>query len=159
MGTRADFWLGRGEKAEWLGSIAWDGHPENFLDLAKTKTPEAFRVAVATLLGERDDGTVPADGWPWPWTDSHLTDYSYAFDVGRVYRTEHVREVLPCPNCKHGKNKAWVLLGTNPETDDDGYLPARPEYGVASFPDMTSLKRVAEPGTARSGVMVLRGPR
>lgn len=27
MGTRADFYIGRGENAEWLGSIAWDGDP------------------------------------------------------------------------------------------------------------------------------------
>jgi hypothetical protein len=27
MGTRADFYVGRGETAEWLGSIAWDGNP------------------------------------------------------------------------------------------------------------------------------------
>lgn len=27
MGTRADFYVGRGESAEWLGSIAWDGYP------------------------------------------------------------------------------------------------------------------------------------
>lgn len=25
MGTRADFYSGRGKTAEWLGSIAWDG--------------------------------------------------------------------------------------------------------------------------------------
>ena len=27
MGTRADFYVGRGEKAEWVGSIAMDGVP------------------------------------------------------------------------------------------------------------------------------------
>jgi hypothetical protein len=27
MGTRADFYVGRGGQAEWLGSIAWDGYP------------------------------------------------------------------------------------------------------------------------------------
>ena len=25
MGTRADFYVGVGKKAEWLGNVAWDG--------------------------------------------------------------------------------------------------------------------------------------
>jgi hypothetical protein len=27
MGTRADFYVGRGKDAEWLGSVAFDGYP------------------------------------------------------------------------------------------------------------------------------------
>ncbi len=27
MGTRADFYTGRGQTAQWLGSIAWGGYP------------------------------------------------------------------------------------------------------------------------------------
>ena len=27
MGTRADFYVGRGDAAEWIGSIAYDGYP------------------------------------------------------------------------------------------------------------------------------------
>jgi len=26
MGTRADFYVGMGKDAEWLGSVAWDGY-------------------------------------------------------------------------------------------------------------------------------------
>ena len=32
MGTRADFYVGRGESAEWLGSVAWDGNPRGIDD-------------------------------------------------------------------------------------------------------------------------------
>ena len=36
MGTRADFYVGKGKDSEWLGSIAWDwypdGIPDNILD-------------------------------------------------------------------------------------------------------------------------------
>ena len=28
MGTRADFYIGKGTDAEWLGSIAWNGYPD-----------------------------------------------------------------------------------------------------------------------------------
>ena len=26
MGSRADFYIGEGTEAEWLGSVAWDGY-------------------------------------------------------------------------------------------------------------------------------------
>ena len=28
MDERADFYVGRGEDAEWLGSITWNGYPK-----------------------------------------------------------------------------------------------------------------------------------
>lgn len=31
MGTIADFYVGRGPKAEWIGSIAWDGYPDGIV--------------------------------------------------------------------------------------------------------------------------------
>ena len=92
MGTRADFYVGTGENAEWLGSIAFDGYridemkePSKDDDSTacwaiKTATDEnAYREAVAKLLKVNDDATFPDDGWPWPWDDSHTTDYAYAF--------------------------------------------------------------------------------
>lgn len=92
MGTRADFYVGRGEGAEWLGSIAFDGHTVNILGesnertpLALATSPEAFRAAFAEMTKGRDDVTLPADGWPWPWETSHTTDYAYAFDEGQVW--------------------------------------------------------------------------
>lgn len=32
MGTRADFYVGRGTEAEWIGSIALDGYPDGIPD-------------------------------------------------------------------------------------------------------------------------------
>lgn len=69
MGTRADFYVGRGETAEWIGSISWDG----------------YRTAVAAFLAERDDATLPIELWPWPWENSQTTDYAYAWDDRKVY--------------------------------------------------------------------------
>lgn len=108
MGTRADFYVGRGRNAEWLGSIANDGYPEPpglkescpmsckhspaHHGMGRTgdwglrilgATNEAdFREAVNQFIGRRKDGTGPAQGWPWPWDDSRLTDYVYAWDNG-----------------------------------------------------------------------------
>jgi len=88
MGTRADFYIGRGKDAEWLGSTAWDGYPAGFEDrpeLFKAKTEEEFREAIVSAVSWRNDFTSPKQGWPWPWKDSNTTDYAYAFDGGKVY--------------------------------------------------------------------------
>lgn len=86
MGTRADFYVGVGQEAEWLGSIAYDGYEwaeNNTTPLRKAKTEKTFRKAVAKIL-TRDDATLPSMGWPWPWEDSRTTDYAYYFTDGKV---------------------------------------------------------------------------
>lgn len=86
MGTRADFYIGRGVDAEWLGSVAWDGYPEGFDKvLFQQKRPGAWRRAVEIMLAGREDATTPDKGWPWPWEDSRTTDYAYAYEKGRVW--------------------------------------------------------------------------
>jgi hypothetical protein len=86
MGTRADFYVGKGEKAEWLGSIAWDGYPEGInKGVLNARTERGFRQALKNFFSERDDVSKPETGWPWPWEDSQTTDYAYAFDAGKVW--------------------------------------------------------------------------
>ncbi len=51
MGTRADFYVGLGEQAEWLGSVAWDGNPDN--DVAAINQLEAFINQVEALSGNQ----------------------------------------------------------------------------------------------------------
>lgn len=135
MGTRADFYIGRGQQAEWLGSIAWDGYPDGLRDTAilTSKTEEGFREAVAEELARRDDGTTPVDGWPWPWANSLTTDYSYAFD-GDVYA------------CCFGHR--WYRAN-DPALNDD-----ETEDKEAVFPDMTARQRVTM--GKRSGVIVIQ---
>ena len=87
MGTRADFYVGRGEDAEWLGSIAFDGYPQGAAaeTLLTATSEDDFRTTVADLLARREDATTPEQGWPWPWTNSRTTDYAYAWDGGRLH--------------------------------------------------------------------------
>ena len=88
MGTRADFYIGRGIDAKWLGSQAWDGYPEGITDsLLEAKTEEAFRKELTDHFERRKDVTLAEGGWPWPWEDSKTTDFSYAFDGGQVWIT------------------------------------------------------------------------
>jgi hypothetical protein len=133
MGTRADFYIGRGKQAEWLGSIAWDGYPEGIDNPVKNATTAAeFREAVITLLAGRDDATVPDMGWPWPWEDSRTTDFAYAFDEGKVYAAHF----------GHG----WF----NP------FQPHIPDSRECDFPDMKDKKKVTL--GPRSGLIVLKTP-
>lgn len=145
MGTRADFYVGRGKDAEWIGSIAWDGYPDGVFDADGIPPPlpsseQEWRQRVTEFVAKRDDGTLPARGWPWPWENSALTDEVYAFDAGRVW--------FAC-----GRPERWHALDMDAEYfgapgDDDE------ETGeLAVFPDMSTAK-AAPAGSDRSGVMV-----
>lgn len=139
MGTRADFYMGRGAEAEWLGSIAWDGYPrpkaKEFRSLVSATTKEEWRKSVAELLDGREDATLPADGWPWPWDDSRTTDYAYAFDDGKVHAS-----------CF---GHAWFDPLTDPDDESmDGDK-------VAVFPHMKDKANVTL--GRRSGLLVFGG--
>lgn len=85
MGTRADFYVGDGPTAEWLGSIAWDGYKDGIPDEVLCAGDEAqYRDEVAKFIADREDGTSPEMGWPWPWDNSGTTDCCYSFRNGKV---------------------------------------------------------------------------
>jgi hypothetical protein len=135
MGTRADFYVGRGETAEWLGSIAYDGYPDGIPDAVKqAKSEKCFREAVADFIASKESGTKPDDGWPWPWENSQTTDYAYAFEDKCVWASSF-------------GDQWFKATGQKPEWQDQK---------VAVFPDMTARRKVAIPGSSRSGVMLFR---
>lgn len=87
MGTKADFYIGRGKAAEWLGSIGNDGFPLSIHKSVLNCTEEEdFRFYVHKFLRE-NDGIFATEGWPWVWDDSCTSDFSYAFDKGEVWIT------------------------------------------------------------------------
>jgi hypothetical protein len=150
MGTRVDFYVGRGENAEWLGSYPFDGYPSGVFDaeLFTTSGPigeQAWRGFVAEFLSgdNADIATTPEMGWPWPWRTSATTDYAHAWDDGAIYGSNFGRrwfEVDPDA----------VDWGQSDDADDD--------EKSAVFPDMTSRKAVII--GPRSGLIVIspRGP-
>ena len=118
MGTRADFYVGNGENAEWIGSVAWDGYEwgdrieaGDHDSITAAKTEDEFRLAVGSMLSKRTDGTKPEDGWPWPWDNSFLTDCAYcfsntgveAFKYGRPWHEDCGKKVC-WPDMKSLKN-------------------------------------------------------
>lgn len=132
MGTRADFYAGGTDPGQmvWLGSIANDGYPTG-VDIVVLTAPEEedYIERVAAMLANRDDATVPAQGWPWPWNDSATTDYAY------VWTPEGVRASV--------FGSEWFRPG-----DAEPTL-----LGVTSFPDMTAVQNVAF--DQRSGLLFI----
>lgn len=142
MGIRADFYIGKGPNAEWLGSVAWHGHNWHYdkgCELFAAKNEDEFREAVKSLSINREDWTSPEQGWPWPWDDSKDTDFTYAFYDGKVqdfawdeYANEDKTIEWQWPNMRH--RSALVLDGPR-----SGLLPAivtgidennEPVYGI-----------------------------
>lgn len=101
MGTRADFYIRTPTGLDWQGSVAWDGYDvdemkqehaaqnagnQSCWDVKTATSEQAFRAALQSYFSHRDDVTLPAMGWPWPWKDSTTTDRAYVFDGDKVLR-------------------------------------------------------------------------
>ena len=136
MGTRADFYLGRGKDAKWLGSVSFDGYPEGIdSEVLTSKTEQEFISRLETFFAGRDDHTSPDMGWPWPWETSKTTDYAYSFDGVKVWAS-----------C-FGSNWFNPLI-----IDKDG---ERIETDVkVEFPEFNTKNYSAKAGSVRSGIMV-----
>ena len=82
MGTNADFYVGRGRSAQFLGGISMDGYPSAISDdILGATTEEKYRKAVKTFLSSRTDLTSSLSIK----LSKSFTDYIYAFDDGEVY--------------------------------------------------------------------------
>lgn len=58
MGTRADFYVGRDQGANWIGSIAWDGYTNGIsAAVLRAETKTEYLDAVATFFNDRADVT------------------------------------------------------------------------------------------------------
>ncbi len=141
MTTRADFYVGRGQHAEWIGSISCDGYPESGdtphgvpRRLLDSKDKSTFRAEVENLM-MRDDATRPEQGWPWSWTTSHMTDYAYAFDQGQVWMSFFGSE--------------WQ----EPVHSDDELDDCQDLDGNA-FPNMSARRNYVLPNNPRSGALI-----
>lgn len=88
MGTRADFYVYAENKLEWKGSIGWDGMPNGSPTdhgVIQARTLDDYLNAINNLKNSVDDFTDPDQGWPWPWDNSRLTDFTYVFYRDKVY--------------------------------------------------------------------------
>jgi len=142
MGTRADFYVGVGEGAEWLGSVAWDGYqwaesPDG--GLMATRSVEEWRQVVSRLL-ERDDACTPALGWPWPWNDSTGTDYAYAWHNGKPLAVQW-GEGYEWPDMSGVREVAFDGRSGLTLTTSDGNLPSEVEHASTRLDRAMAAKR------------------
>lgn len=143
MGTRADLYVGRGEQAEWLGSITWDGYPDGIATAVFEATTEnAYREAVAAFFAERNDVTLPTEFWPWPWETSVLTDYAYAFDGGTVYASSF--------------GNPWFRV--DPKAECYGETEEYGDVGKEVFPNMAARQGSHDEIMSRSGMIGISFP-
>lgn len=161
MGTRADFYTGRGKSAKYLGSIAWDGYPSGISsELLMSRTAEDYGRNLAGFSLTKEDWSTPEkNGWPWPWDNSNTTDYAYAFEDGQVWISNFGRpwfKASDIPRDKDGKfidgKPYWNWEEKNiPQAkfDDQGN---RLDKGQ-DFPNMKKIQRVTF--GPRSGTMIL----
>lgn len=80
--TKADFYIGQGKKANWIGSIYSDGYPQSIpLDILICINPILYEELVVDFIKSKN-GVVRSEGgkWPWAWGDSRTTDYAYIFE-------------------------------------------------------------------------------
>lgn len=143
MGTRADFYVGRGKDGEWLGSIAFDGHPDTRLPELVASTEAEYRACVESILASESHATRPEMGWPWPWDDSRTTDYSYAWDG----------EVWCCCFGFRWRTRAEALVPVTDEEDDEEVATGK----QCAFPDMSARQAVTF--GARSGLLIFGVPK
>lgn len=140
MGTRADFYIGTDQNAEWLGSIAWDGYPDGIEPrLLRAKNKRQFKAALKKFFSERDDVTLPEMGWPWPWDDSRTTDFAYAWDGKRT--------VVSCFGRGYISVRSYLRM--SPDKQEAFYDKAKEQV----FPNMKDRKRVTL--GSRSGLIVV----
>jgi len=93
MMTKADFYIGTGIAANWIGSIFSDGYVNGILlDILICNNPTLYEELVVDFIKERK-GVIKTDGakWPWLWPDSRMTDYSYMFlpDHHKVFASNY----------------------------------------------------------------------
>lgn len=134
MGTRADFYVGKGKDAEWIGSIAWDGYRSGIKkEVLEATTEQDFRHALSVFFVDRDDVTLPVRGWPWPWKNSGTTDCSYWFFDGRVWEEFDDR---------------YVPVEGDPQDHLENANPIEyPEFSTDNFAR----------GSSRSGIIIIGG--
>jgi hypothetical protein len=140
MGTRADFYIldeSKQKTWEWLGSVAYDGHPSNFITEIESSSIVEFHNRVTFVLKDREDATISSQGWPWPWKTSHTTDYSYVYNVrlGRVVVNCFKRIIIPLWKTRSGYSE---------------YTPFRFKFPVMD------VENAVEIGKRRSGTGVIK---
>ncbi|UUV28588.1 hypothetical protein NQK81_27835 [Amycolatopsis roodepoortensis] len=119
--TTHDFYLGRGQDADWLGSVRLGTRNDRWLDeITRARSAGGFITLVALFLRtarihEAGEVALGNREWPWPWPTSHGTDFTHAFDTDAVWTAR--------------RGDRWSLRA-------DQYIPPGPDETPLEFPPM-----------------------
>jgi hypothetical protein len=139
MGTSADFYIGTGKRAQFLGSVGIDGYPRGIdRNVLKARTADDFRSAVSAMLLDGRSAYVPTHADPDIDSEVRVDDaYGGPFGVvprSRLHRatgSEHFTYVFE-------RGKVRATLGGGPWFDPlkytrrnvpDSFYDAEPEGG------------------------------
>jgi len=91
MNIDADFYIGKGKEAEWLGSVSSNGDINTIArssfgqQFLECHTPELFKHFVSNYLHQYRNSVLASQCWPWLWGDSGTTDRSYWFFDDKIW--------------------------------------------------------------------------
>lgn len=117
MSTKADFYIGEGNKTiKWLGSKCHDGYPDGIPTDILIQINEIMftEMVLEFLMGEPGDSIIAGEEpWPWLWSDSRMTDYSYIFltDKCKVAASNFGKELFDPIVIKQGEDLIAADLG------------------------------------------------
>ncbi|MCP3800712.1 hypothetical protein NLX83_15700 [Allokutzneria sp. A3M-2-11 16] len=144
----ADFYIGRGHDARWIGSLEGVASPralaetEYGSDVLGCQTASDFDAWARQVMDDSGCPSTPSDqrpnrGWPWPYSSSRPTQWTYAFDHGAVWVLAHTSDAwrrIPSdylcavydPTC-HAE--PFTSLPRMLDNDTNGPIPVDREYG------------------------------
>lgn len=96
--TKADFYIGVGQDAKWVGSVERDGYPDAIPAEILIQINEIMfeELVVEFLQSRRPYSFIASEGdkWPWLWSDSRMTDYAYIFFHAKVVMSQFGKEMI-----------------------------------------------------------------
>jgi hypothetical protein len=132
MGSRADFYVGIGNQAEWLGTLLNNGDVWHTpLEIIIQESQIMYEELVIEHL-KNNNGIIKDDGGKWPhkWQDSLMTDYSYIFDK------HHEQVFMHQAGCDYLLNPLKIIQGY-------GLIESFTLLERPAFPIMLKLKEGA----------------
>lgn len=142
MGTYADFYIGtKPETMEYLGSLFWDGYPDNDEIKALFKqctTKKTYRNEVIKFIGEQEGALADSGGWPFPWNSSETSDWAYTWTKDGIKCSAENRWTDYWAWIAH-EEKVAELWKSSPHEDEPPFpFTNEPD---CDFPDMTAKRK------------------
>lgn len=86
MSSAADFYIGWGNRMEWIGTLPANAMPQMLpVELIRAKTQDSYIQVLRELILDEGGFSSLRDQWPWVYESSAYTPYIYTFHLGAVW--------------------------------------------------------------------------